>query len=73
MLEDDGAVLEPPPARQAGHHGLGAGLRAATRPTPRAPADKLSYDLWYLRHRNLTVDLAICAKTFSALLFHPGR
>ena len=21
-------------------------------------ADKLSYDLWYLRHRNLTVDLA---------------
>jgi exopolysaccharide biosynthesis polyprenyl glycosylphosphotransferase len=36
-------------------------------------ADRLSYDLWYLRHRNLTVDLAICAKTFSALLFHPGR
>ena len=36
-------------------------------------AEKLSYDLWYLRHRNLTVDLAICAKTFSALLFHPGR
>jgi exopolysaccharide biosynthesis polyprenyl glycosylphosphotransferase len=36
-------------------------------------ADRLSYDLWYLRHRNLTVDLAICAKTFSALLLHPGR
>jgi exopolysaccharide biosynthesis polyprenyl glycosylphosphotransferase len=36
-------------------------------------ADRLSYDLWYLRHRNLTVDLAICAKTFTALLFHPGR
>jgi len=35
--------------------------------------DRLAYDLWYLRHRNLTVDLAICAKTFSALLFHPGR
>jgi exopolysaccharide biosynthesis polyprenyl glycosylphosphotransferase len=36
-------------------------------------ADKLSYDLWYLRHRNLTVDLAICAKTFSTLFMRPGR
>jgi exopolysaccharide biosynthesis polyprenyl glycosylphosphotransferase len=36
-------------------------------------ADKLSYDLWYLRHRNLLVDLAICAKTFSAILLRPGR
>jgi exopolysaccharide biosynthesis polyprenyl glycosylphosphotransferase len=36
-------------------------------------ADKLSYDLWYLRHRNLVVDLAICAKTFSSVLFRPGR
>ena len=26
-------------------------------------ADKLSYDLWYLRHRSLMIDLAICAKT----------
>ena len=36
-------------------------------------ADKLSYDLWYLRHRNLLVDLAICAKTFSAVLLRSGR
>jgi exopolysaccharide biosynthesis polyprenyl glycosylphosphotransferase len=36
-------------------------------------ADKLSYDLWYLRHRTLTVDLAICAKTFSTLFLRPGR
>jgi exopolysaccharide biosynthesis polyprenyl glycosylphosphotransferase len=36
-------------------------------------ADKLSYDLWYLRHRNLLVDLAICAKTFSSILVRPGR
>jgi exopolysaccharide biosynthesis polyprenyl glycosylphosphotransferase len=36
-------------------------------------ADKLSYDLWYLRHRNLLVDLAICAKTFSGVLVRPGR
>lgn len=25
--------------------------------------EKLSFDLWYLRHRSLLVDLAICAKT----------
>jgi exopolysaccharide biosynthesis polyprenyl glycosylphosphotransferase len=36
-------------------------------------AEKLSYDLWYLRHRNLVVDLAICAKTFSGVLLRPGR
>jgi exopolysaccharide biosynthesis polyprenyl glycosylphosphotransferase len=36
-------------------------------------ADKLSYDLWYLRHRNLLVDLAICVKTFSSVLVRPGR
>jgi exopolysaccharide biosynthesis polyprenyl glycosylphosphotransferase len=36
-------------------------------------AEKLSYDLWYLRHRNLVVDLAICVKTFSSILARPGR
>jgi exopolysaccharide biosynthesis polyprenyl glycosylphosphotransferase len=36
-------------------------------------ADKLSYDLWYLRNRNVIVDLAICAKTFGALVFGSGR
>jgi lipopolysaccharide/colanic/teichoic acid biosynthesis glycosyltransferase len=36
-------------------------------------AEKLSYDLWYLRHRNLVVDLAICAKTFASVLGRPGR
>src|SRR5215208_4955570 len=36
-------------------------------------AQKLSYDLWYLRHRNLVVDLAICVKTFSSILARPGR
>ena len=36
-------------------------------------AEKLSYDLWYLRHRTLTVDLAICAKTFSTVFLRPGR
>ena len=34
--------------------------------------DKLSYDLWYLRHRSLVVDIAICLKTFSTLLSGAG-
>jgi exopolysaccharide biosynthesis polyprenyl glycosylphosphotransferase len=32
-------------------------------------AEKLSYDLWYLRHRTVALDLAICAKTALILLF----
>jgi exopolysaccharide biosynthesis polyprenyl glycosylphosphotransferase len=34
--------------------------------------DKLSYDLWYLRHRSLVVDLAICVKTFATVLTGSG-
>jgi exopolysaccharide biosynthesis polyprenyl glycosylphosphotransferase len=36
-------------------------------------AEKLSYDLWYLRNRNVVVDLAICFKTVSSLVFRRGR
>jgi len=36
-------------------------------------AEKLSYDLWYLRNRNVVIDLAICAQTVSALLLRRGR
>ena len=36
-------------------------------------AEKLSYDLWYLRNRNVVVDVAICFKTISSLLFRSGR
>jgi exopolysaccharide biosynthesis polyprenyl glycosylphosphotransferase len=38
-------------------------------------AEKLAYDLWYLRHRNLAVDVAICVRT-AALVARsalPGR
>jgi exopolysaccharide biosynthesis polyprenyl glycosylphosphotransferase len=31
-------------------------------------AEKLSYDFWYLRHRSLAVDLAVCASTFMLML-----
>ena len=34
--------------------------------------EKLSYDLWYLRHRSLSVDLGICAKTIVALVSGSG-
>jgi exopolysaccharide biosynthesis polyprenyl glycosylphosphotransferase len=34
--------------------------------------EKLSYDLWYLRHRSLVVDLAICVKTFATVLTGSG-
>ncbi len=30
--------------------------------------DKLSYDLWYLRHRSIVVDLAICLRTLWVLV-----
>lgn len=35
-------------------------------------ATKLSYDFWYLRHRSLTVDLAILLRTL-AVVFHGDR
>jgi exopolysaccharide biosynthesis polyprenyl glycosylphosphotransferase len=50
-----------------------AQLRCDYASDSESTSDRLSYDLWYLRHRNLIVDLAICAKTVSALLSHPGR
>jgi exopolysaccharide biosynthesis polyprenyl glycosylphosphotransferase len=50
-----------------------AQLRSDYSSNPEGAADKLSYDLWYLRHRNVLVDLAICAKTFSAVLLRAGR
>src|SRR5918999_4386128 len=37
--------------------------------------EKLAYDFWYLRHRNLAVDLAVCVKTLRIALaaFEPVR
>ena len=34
--------------------------------------EKLSYDLWYLRHRSLLLDLAICLRTVPTLLSRDG-
>ena len=40
-----------------------------------AMQEKLAYDFWYLRHRSLAVDLAICARSLRALVdvYQPGR
>ena len=34
--------------------------------------EKLSYDLWYLRHRSLALDTVICVKTMATLLTGAG-
>jgi exopolysaccharide biosynthesis polyprenyl glycosylphosphotransferase len=50
-----------------------AQLRCGYAYDAESAAEKLSYDLWYLRNRNVVVDLAICVKTVSTLLFRSGR
>ena len=45
------------------------GYAADTRQMER----KLSYDLWYLRHRSLALDLTVCLMTIPALLGHTPR
>jgi lipopolysaccharide/colanic/teichoic acid biosynthesis glycosyltransferase len=50
-----------------------AQLRCGYASDAASAAEKLSYDLWYLRNRDVVVDLAICVKTVGALLFRSGR
>ncbi len=50
-----------------------AQLRAGYTADSRATEEKLSYDLWYLRHQSLVVDALICARTIPSLLFAAGR
>ena len=49
-----------------------AQVRSAYAADADSTTEKLSYDLWYLRHRSLVIDLAICLKTFSTLLSGSG-
>ncbi len=35
--------------------------------------EKLSYDLWYVRHRSLTVDIVICARTLWTVVWGERR
>ena len=50
-----------------------AQLRCGYASDDASAAEKLSYDLWYLRNRNVVVDLAICFQTVLSLLSRSGR
>jgi exopolysaccharide biosynthesis polyprenyl glycosylphosphotransferase len=50
-----------------------AQLRAGYAADSLATEEKLSYDLWYLRHQSLIVDALICARTVPSLFLAAGR
>jgi exopolysaccharide biosynthesis polyprenyl glycosylphosphotransferase len=50
-----------------------AQLRSGYASDSFATEEKLSHDLWYLRHQSLIVDLVICGRTVPALLLGAGR
>jgi len=50
-----------------------AQVRQGYTASAEATSDKLSYDFWYIRHRSLTVDLAICLRTLAVVLHGDGR
>ena len=50
-----------------------AQLRSGYAADALATEEKLSYDLWYLRHQSLIVDALICARTVPSLLLAVGR
>lgn len=45
-----------------------AQLRSGYASDALSAADKLSYDFWYIRHRTLVVDLALCVRTLLLVL-----
>jgi exopolysaccharide biosynthesis polyprenyl glycosylphosphotransferase len=45
-----------------------AQVRHGYAASPEATSEKLSYDLWYIRHRSLTVDIAILLRTLAVVL-----
>ncbi len=50
-----------------------AQVRQGYTASAEATSDKLSYDLWYIRHRSLTVDIAICLRTLAVVLHGDRR
>ena len=63
------------------------GLRHAVRPgmtgwaqvkypygsTVEDAIQKLQYDLYYLQHQSLSLDMRVCVRTFASILFGQGR
>jgi len=50
-----------------------AQVRQGYAASPEATSEKLSYDLWYIRHRSLTVDIAILLRTFAVVVHGDPR
>ena len=50
-----------------------AQVRQGYAASPEATSEKLSYDLWYIRHRSFTVDIAILLRTFAVVLHGDPR
>jgi exopolysaccharide biosynthesis polyprenyl glycosylphosphotransferase len=50
-----------------------AQLKSGYAADSQATEQKLAYDLWYLRHQSLTVDILISARTIPTLLLANGR
>jgi lipopolysaccharide/colanic/teichoic acid biosynthesis glycosyltransferase len=49
-----------------------AQIRAAYAADTLGTVEKLSYDLWYLRHRSIVLDVIICLKTFPQMALFRG-
>ena len=49
-----------------------AQIRAAYAADALGTVEKLSYDLWYLRHRSIALDTIICLKTFPRMAMLRG-
>ena len=49
-----------------------AQIRAGYAADALGTVEKLSYDLWYLRHRSLVLDVMICLKTFPRMAMLRG-
>ena len=66
-LSETRPVLDAPPPAQARASRAGRRSGDGYASDHGSTERKLSYDLWYLRHRSLAVDLLVAAKTISKL------
>ena len=68
-VRETAPALRRAPPRRAGHHRLVASLRQARAGLRRRP-DKLRGDLFYVENWSLFMDVAVCLKTATEVLFH---
>ena len=70
-LEAAGPVLDATAPLKPGITGW-AQIRAGYAADALGTLEKLSYDLWYLRHRSCALDAVICLKTFPRMITFGG-